>query len=155
MSLTGHPMIASIFMLVVTTALFALWFRYTCGLILNAKPAKDYARQVATANELRFLQIHQRLAGVEGRTDLDAMQKHLDRDYRLLTYILRHGAQFQIGGDPLERRILMLDFEMLRMWYAVCRWLSVTNGRNALEEMISIITHLANFLGERALCRAE
>ena len=148
-------MIANTFMLVITIALFVLWFRYTCTLILNAKPAKDYSHQVATANKLKFLQIHQRLAGVEVRRDLDAMQKHLDRDYRLLTYILRHGAQFQIGGDPLERRILMLDFELLRLWYAVCSWLSVTNGRNALEEMISIITHLANFLGERALCRAE
>ena len=148
-------MIASTFMLVITITLFVLWFRYTCTLILNAKPAKDYSHQVATANELKFLQIHQRLAAVKARNDLDAMKKHLDRDYRLLTYILRHGAQFHLGGDPLERRILMLDFEILRLWYAVCRWLWVTNCRSALEEMISIITHLANFLGERALCRVE
>ena len=148
-------MTASLAMVGVTITLFILWFRYTCNLILNTKPAKDYSRQVATVNELKFLQIQQRLARVEQRADLDAMLGHLDRDYRLLTYIVRHGAQFRIGGHLLERRILMLDYEALRLWYALSRWSSSGNSRRALMEMISIIGHFANFMGERALCRAE
>src|SRR5262249_2679020 len=133
-------MIAGLLMIVITIALFVLWFRYTCALILKAKPAKDYSRQVATASELQFVQIEQRLTKAEEPSDLDAMQQHLDHDYRMLTYILRHGAQFQIGSDPLERRILMLDFEMMRLWYAVSRRLWSATSRRALQEMISIIT---------------
>jgi hypothetical protein len=78
-------MIASLLMLLVTIALFAVWFRYTCVLILNAKPAKDYSLEVASANELKFVQIQQSLARVRKRADLDTMQHHLDGDYRLLT----------------------------------------------------------------------
>lgn len=148
-------MTASLLMVGITITLFMLWFRYTCNLILNAKPAKDYSRQVATVNELKFLQIQQRLARPEKGADLDAMLGHLDCDYRLLTYILRHGAQFRTGANQVERLILMLDYEVMRLWYALSRRLSSSNCRRALMEMISIIGHFANFMGERALCRAE
>jgi len=148
-------MIASLLMLVVTIALFAVWFRYTCVLILNAKPAKDYSLEVASANELKFVQIQQSHARDWKRTDLDKMERHLDGDYRLLTYILRHGAQFQVGLNSLERRIVMLDFEILRIWYAVARHISLANGRKSLQEMTSIVAHLANFMGERALAHAD
>ena len=146
---------ASVLMLVMTIALFAVWFRYTCALILNAKPSKDYSLDVASANELKFVEVQQSLAGVKERRDLDAMQRYLDGDYRLLTYILRHGAQFQVGINPLERRIVMLDFEVMRIWYSLCCRFSLGNGRNSLQEMISIITHLANSLGERAFSSAD
>lgn len=136
-------------MLVVTIALFAVWFRYTCVLILKAKPAKDYSLEVASANELKFVEVQQSLAKARARTDLDTMQRHLEGDYRLLTFILEHGAQFQL--DALERRILMLDFEIMRVWYAVARRASRSRGRRPLQEMISIIAHLANFMGERAI----
>jgi hypothetical protein len=148
-------MISSFLMLVVTLALFAVWFRYTCVLILKSKPAKDYSLEVASANELNFVRVQRSLPGVRERSDLDTMLRYLDGDYRLLTYILRHGAQFQIGASPLERRILMLDFEIMRIWYAFAGRVSLAKGRKSLQEMISIIAHLANFMGERAIARAD
>jgi len=139
----------------VTLALFGVWFRYTCVLILKAKPARDYSLEVASANELKFLEVQQSLACIRERGDLDTLQRHLVGDYRLLTYILRHGAQFQIGASRMERRILMLDFELTRLWYALTCRLSAAISRKSLQEMISIIAHLANFMGERAVARAD
>jgi hypothetical protein len=148
-------MLASFLMFAVTIALFGVWFRYTCVLILKTKPAKDYSLEVASANELKFVQVQQSLPGIRERSDLDTMQRHLEGDYRLLTYILRHGAQFQIGTSPLERRILMLDFEFTRIWYSCACRVSLAKGRKSLQEMISIIAHLANFMGERAVARID
>jgi hypothetical protein len=146
-------MIASLLMIVVTIALFAVWFRYTCVLILKAKPARDYSLEVASANELKFVEVQRSLAVARERNDLDTMHRHLEGDYRLLTFILQHGAQFQL--DALERRILMLDFEIMRAWYALARRASLFEGRRPLQEMISIVAHLANFMGERAVGAAD
>jgi len=74
----------STIMIVVSTGLLIYWFRYSCRLILNAKPAHDYTEQVAAANDLRFLDIQQDLPFVRGRRQLDNLQKSLERDYRVL-----------------------------------------------------------------------
>jgi len=148
-------MIPSLFTLVLTITLFVLWFRYTCVLILNARSAQDYGKQVAAANQLAFPQLQQSLKGVKNRRELDGMQKHLDRDYRLLLCLLQHGAQFQMAGSRIERRILIVDYQVMKAWYSASRRLSLPNGRHALQEMVSIVAHLANFMGERVLCGAE
>ena len=41
--------------------LLAYWFRYMCLLILSAKTTQDYAGQVATANQLSFLEVQSQL----------------------------------------------------------------------------------------------
>jgi hypothetical protein len=138
-----------------TLALGAIWFRYTCSLILKAKPAKDYRLQVVKANQLKFLELQKTLIEVRKRQELDRIQQDLERDYQLLTFVLRHGAAFQFGPDPVERRLLMIDFAMLRFWYSLSRRLSLVNPRPALNEMISILSHFANSMGERLLCPAE
>ncbi len=43
--------------------LFAYWFRYTCLLIVSAKTSRDYAAEVATANQLGFLEVQSSVAG--------------------------------------------------------------------------------------------
>lgn len=138
-----------------TVALGAIWFRYTCTLILNAKPAKDYRQQVIQANQLKFLDLQKDLVEVRKRQELDRIHQDLERDYQLLTFVLRYGAAFQFGPDPVERRLLMIDFAMLRFWYNVSRRLSLVKPQPALHEMISILSHLANSMGERVLCPAE
>jgi len=138
-----------------TIALGAIWFRYTCTLILSAKPAKDYRQQVIQANQLKFLDLQQELVETRKRRELDRIHQDLERDYQLLTFVLRHGAAFQFGPDPVERRLLMIDFAMLRYWYGLSRRLSLVNPQPALHEMISILSHLANTMGERVICPAE
>src|ERR1700686_2560565 len=93
--------------------LFGYWFRYTCLLILSAKTTFDYAADVATANQLGFLEIQAQLR--DGQTDLGRLQSSLDRDYALITSLL-HASQ---GELRLEDRMLQLNYRMMGAWYRV------------------------------------
>jgi hypothetical protein len=137
-------------MIVVSTGLLIYWFRYTCRLILNAQPARDYTQQVAAANELRFLQIQEDLPFVRGRSQLDNLEKTLERDYRVLSFLLRHTATLQPETDGLEQNMLMLHFNLLRAYYSLICAISQSKGRVAIQEMGRIVSYFANRMGERA-----
>jgi hypothetical protein len=142
-------MIASILIILVSTALLAYWFRYTCVLILRTRTVKDYAADMATANDLRFHEIQGRLVREAPAADLPALQKSLESDYRLLTYLVEHTAGLEVGGLTLEQRMLMIDFKAMRLVCALSRWVGIDYARGALEAMSSILNYLANAMGER------
>lgn len=142
-------MISSVLIIIFSLALLVYWFRYTCLLILRTRTTKDYAAGVVTANGLHFPQIQSRLRDEETLT-LDPLSESLNRDYRLLTYLMRHTAGFQLGGISLEQRMLLLDFRLMQVWYVFTRRLAAPQARAALDEMSSILGHLANAMGERA-----
>lgn len=142
-------MFASIFIIVVSVVLFAYWFRYTCLLILSAQSSRNYAPQVASANQLKFLETRSELAKEQPETPLAALQRSLDRDYRLLTYLLEHAAAYDVAGRSIEERILMLDYRLMSVWYFITRSMSGGLARRALIEKASIVNHLANAMGER------
>ncbi|HZU28147.1 MAG TPA: hypothetical protein VFA04_21630 [Bryobacteraceae bacterium] len=147
-------MTASIFFVSVSLVLFAYWFRYTCLLILSTRPARDFAKDVAEANRLSFRDVQDRLAGALTTADLDALQTKLDSDYSLITCLLRHGAEFKVAGSAIEERMLMVHYSLMRRWYALARRLSVTRGRQALDEMSQIVNHFAGLMGERSAAAA-
>jgi hypothetical protein len=147
-------MTASIFFVSVSLVLFAYWFRYTCLLILSTRPARDFAKDVAEANRLNFRDVQERLAGNLSTADLDTLQNKLDRDYALITCLLRHGAEFKVAGSAIEQRMLMVHYALMRRWYSFARRLSVTRGRQAIEEMAQIVNHFAGVMGERSAASA-
>ncbi|MBI1894980.1 MAG: hypothetical protein HYZ57_02170 [Acidobacteria bacterium] len=140
-------LITSVFIIVVSVALFLYWFRYSCLLILSGRGSRDYAAHVASANQLSFLEARNRL--MNGGNTLDQLRDSLDRDYRLLIYLLRHAANYKVAGKPLDERMLIIDFYLMRAWYALARKFSEPLARAALLEMTSILNHLANSMGER------
>ena len=127
-------MFASIFIILVSAALLAYWFRYTCVLILRTRTVKDYAAGMATANDLRFHEIQGRLVREAPAADLPSLQKALESDYRLLTYLVEHTAGLEVGGLTLEQRMLMIDFKAMRLVCALSRWVGIDYARAALEE---------------------
>ena len=143
-------MIFSLIMIGVSSCLFIYWLRYTCGLILSAKTARDYTHDVAEANGLRFLQVQQDLAQVRERPDLDTLHSNLGTDYRLLTYLLVHGPAFHANGDRLEQMMLMLNFRLLDAFYTLTCPISMSNGKRALREMTQVVGYFANRMGERS-----
>jgi len=147
-------MIASILIIIFSLILFAYWFRYTCLLILSTRPARDYAGKVAEINQLNFLEVQAELNGTPRQADLDRLQKSLDRDYRLVTYLIRHSAKFQVCDDGLERIMLMVDYQIMKGWYAVARAFSNAQAQDAVREMSRIVGHFANAMGERVASEA-
>jgi len=120
-------MLASVLITVVSLVLLGYWFRYTCILLLRANSAE---------------------AAVNPEGELDALSKALERDYRMLTYVWRHGAD--LGDQSIEERILMLDFKVMRAWYRLTRTAAPVQARNALSEMGAVVAFLSQKLGQQA-----
>ena len=126
--------------------LLGYWFRYTCLLILSAKTTRDYAGEVAEANQLSFLEVQARLRA-ETPANLDNLHAALDRDYARITELLKAGS----GQDlPLEDRMMQMNYRVTQMWYRATRRISSSAARNALDEMSMMVSHFANSMGERA-----
>jgi hypothetical protein len=143
-------MVISLIMSGVSLGLLIYWLRYSCELILSAKSARDYTRDVAEANDLRFLQVQQELAQVRERIELDSLRLKVENDYRLLTYLLVHGPAFHANGDRVEQFVLMLNFKLLMAYYELTCRISVSIGKRALREMTQVVGYFANRMGERS-----
>ncbi|HYL96209.1 MAG TPA: hypothetical protein VET69_10425 [Terriglobales bacterium] len=145
-------LVVTIGMTVGSLLLFGYWFRYTCLLILSAKTTQDYAGEVAAANQLSFLEVQATLrAGVPAA--LDPLQAALDRDYALVTYLLKNAA-LAAGHRSVETRMLAMNYGLMRAWFRLSRQFSLEASRRALEEMSQVVAHLANVMGEQAACGA-
>ena len=142
-------MIAIAIITVFSLAFLLAWFRYSCGLILSAKPAHDYTPQVAAANELRFLEVQHDLADASERRVLDTLRQKLERDYYLLSYLLDHSPALHTGSDGFEQIIMMLDFKLMKAFYSTVSMLSRSGARRALQEMTQVVSYFANTMGER------
>ncbi|MEP6961222.1 MAG: hypothetical protein ABI995_04045 [Acidobacteriota bacterium] len=128
--------------------LFGYWFRYTCLLILSAKTTRDYAGEVARANQLSFLEVQAQLRA-EGAADLSRLNASLDRDYALVTYLIQNAA----GGNAefrVEDRMLQMNYNFTRFLFKTLGKLSPDVARHSLNEMSMVISHFANAMGERA-----
>lgn len=142
-------MVSSLLIITFSVVLFVYWFRYTCLLILKTKTSRDYAHQVALANQLNFLEVSGRLQKDPGADQLATLHASLSRDYRVLTYLLQHAAGFPFKGRSLEQRMLMIDFKLMECHYGLTRKFAASQSRHALEEMSYILSHFANVMGER------
>lgn len=133
--------------------LFVYWFRYTCLLILSAKTANNYAGDVAAANQLGFLDVQTRLR--EGSfADLDPLHSALERDYSLITYLLKNAAHTGEEESSLEGRMLEMYYGMMNACYRAVKPFSAEAARSALEQMSFVVEYFANAMGERAACGA-
>jgi len=66
-----------------------------------------------------------------------------------LTYLFKHAAAFQVGGDRLEHVMLRVDFHVMKFCYSISRKFAESRARVALEEMSQIVAYFANAFGER------
>ena len=132
-----------------SVVLFAYWFRYSCLLILQARTKESYTLQTAGANGLRFPAVQEQLrSAAQQAGELDRLHIHLSNDYRILSLLLRCSSD--MGMDPLEQRMLMLDYSVMHVWYRLMRRAAPPQARQALEEMSNIVSYFANSVGRHA-----
>ncbi len=129
--------------------LLAYWFRHRCLAILDSRPSRDYAKQAAKANRLKFPEIQNRLQVDTGGDEFNSLRASLVQDYRMLSYLLRHTADFQPGPQNLGEWMLMADFHLMHAWYWLTVRVSHAQAKYALEEMSRIVNHLAHCMGRR------
>lgn len=140
-------MFTSILILTVSFALLVYWFRYCClGLLRN----RTAGAALVPGNRFSFQQVTER---IPTEPNLDPLHQALDRDYRVVTYLLRHAAGF--GAQSVEHRILLLDYKLMQVWYFLTRGAAPRQARKALAERAAILGCLAQKMGEQAGLRGE
>ncbi len=148
-------MVSSILIIAFSAVLLCYWFRYTCLIILRTKPSFDYTADVVHANGLKFAEVRGQLNRRTEFEHLRPLHKALVEDYRLLTYLLRHTGGLHVGGITIEQRMLMIDFKVMQICYALASLLGMAQARRALQEMSNVLSHLANVMGERAAASVQ
>jgi hypothetical protein len=141
-------MLASILIIVFSSALLLYWFRYSCALLLQNGQSENL--QAIDNATFRFSDIQDRL-----QTDAELAPVHalLQRDYQVLTYLARNAAGLNLEG--MEERLLVWDYKLMSFWYSLTRTAAPEQARQALREMTSVLTLLAGRIGERAGVRSE
>ena len=139
-------LVATVTITLSSVLLFGYWFRYTCLLILSAKTTRDFAGEVATANQLGFLEVQSQLRA--NAADLGPLCDALDRDYAILAGLMQRSED---AATSVEQRMLAINYKAMKVWYKLNR----THGnlalaRNALAEMSAILGFFAEKLGQNA-----
>ena len=83
----------------------------------------------------------------EART-LDILAQSLDRDYRVIAYLLHNAAEYR-WFQTLEQSVLALDFQLMRASFRMFRGVSHRLAKNAVLEMAAIVRSMAQSAGER------
>jgi len=142
-------MFASAFIITISLALLIYWFRYSCMLLLR-NHAERNAVLWAEGQRFNFGEVQQQL---DTALALDKLHSSLDRDYRIISYLLQHAAKLEL--ESFEERLLVFDYRMMQMWYRATRTAAPEQAREALREMASILGVLAANIGERAGLQTE
>lgn len=140
-------MVASVAIIGFSLVLLIYWFRYSCVLLL-----RNCVEQPSVIQDQRFgfAQVQRQLAS---SSRLDPLHQLLERDYQLLTYLLQHAAG--LSADPLEDRLLALDYRLMAGYYRLTRTLAPEQARRALAEMASVVSVMAGRIGVQAGLQAE
>ena len=136
-------MIASILIIVFSVVLLVYWFRYSCVLLLRNAAERN---EVALADD-RF-SIGLVLERVHTEKHLDTLERALDRDYHVLTYLLKHAADLELAS--IENRMLILDYKLMRLCYRITRTIAPEQSRKALAEMASVLCAVARQAGQQS-----
>jgi hypothetical protein len=135
-------MLASILIIAFSLVLFVYWFRYSCILLLRNRA--DQPAGVA-AERFNYADVRQQL---QSALELDPLHHSLERDYRVLTYLLEHAAGLEL--EQLEYRLLVLDYKVMQGWYRLTKWVAPRQARRALAEMAEVLGALVGRIGEQA-----
>jgi hypothetical protein len=138
--LRGGHLLASLLVIVVSSALFLYWFRYTCLLLLAQRGDTSDALKVASTIRLSFPGVQEAIQAQQPAWALDCLHDSLEQDYQILTDLLRQTTE----SESIQRRILTIDYKVMQLWYKVARTSpSLLRANKAIEEMSSILSFFA------------
>lgn len=141
-------MFTSIIIILLSVAMFAYWFRYSCVLILETSWSEDQAKAVAAQNGLQFGSVENSLAQASSVQALDRVRDLLDQDMERVIGLLERVPSVQVAGRSLECQMLMLDYRLLKAWYSVTRSFAAPKAQQALREMSQVVGYIAGECGD-------
>jgi hypothetical protein len=142
-------MVTSVFIIAISVVLFVYWLRYSCVLLLRS--AQQRAEMPTVADE-RFSAFSV-LERLKTEADLAPLERALERDYYVLTYLIEHAADLELAS--IENKLLVLDYKLMRLWSRLTRTVAPQQSRKALSEMASVLSVLVAQMGEHSYLRME
>src|SRR3972149_4869213 len=140
----------SVFILASSGLLLLFWLRSAAQSVLRQRFEQDYSAEVAEANQLEYLAIRKALAeSPEETADSAGLLTTLERDYEALTYLLRNAATVHVGRYSRTERLLIMDFQLLRLWVRLKRLLGWPSWRAGLLGSAPILEYCGNVAGPR------
>jgi hypothetical protein len=134
-------MVSGVLIIAISVALLVYWLRYSCVMLLRG--AQESTAMCTDADE-RF-SASSVLERLKTEADLAPLERALERDYRVVTYIIEHATDLELAS--IENKLLVLDYQLMRLWSRLTRTLAPQQSRKALSEMASVLRVLAGQMG--------
>ena len=134
-------MISGVLIIAISMLLLAYWLRYSCVILL--RDAQERTATFTVADE-RF-SASSVLERLKTEADLAPLERALERDYRVVTYIIEYATDLELAS--IENKLLVLDYKLMRLWSRLTRTLAPQQSRRALTEMASVLRVLAGQMG--------
>lgn len=146
-------MTLSILIILASFAMLVYWFRYSCLLILDSQWDGDLARRVAEQNDMSFSRLEYSLGRVKCDAELDELYFQLDRDLASVRQLLAANKRQAEDGDQLELKMLLTNFNVLRVqyWFARLGWFA--QAQQSLREMSRVVGYLASLTEAQSAAR--
>ena len=84
---------------------------------------------------------------------MDPLERELERDYRVVSYLISHAADLELAS--IENRLLILNYRLMRVWSRMTRSFAPLQSRRALSEMASVLSVLVRQMGEQNSLHAQ
>ena len=142
-------MVTSVFIIAISVILFVYWLRYSCVMLLRS--ARERAEMPTVADE-RF-NVSSVLERLKTESDLAPLERALERDYYVVTYLIEHAADLELAS--IENKLLVLDYKLMRLWSRLTRTVAPQQSRKALSEMASVLSVLVGQMCEQSHLQTE
>ena len=142
--------LVSVSILIISALMLVFWLRSASRSILQERFEQNYSAEVAEANQLEYLTVRKAVSdGPEDSVDYANSLGALERDFEALTYLLRNAATVNVGRYTNRERLLVLDFQLLRVWVRFKRTVGLSSWQSGLVEMATILEYFGNVVGQR------
>jgi hypothetical protein len=124
--------------------LFVYWFRYAVRMLLSENEAAEPKTVLTRLSLMETRETWRQW----GELPLDRLHQALEKEYRLLEYLLDHAAGLRLR--PTEIYLLTLDYRLMRLRFRLTRNASAAHAHRALEEMARILGYIAYKMRKRS-----
>ena len=142
-------MVTSVFIIGISAVLFAYWLRYSCVMLLRS--AQERAEMVTAAADRFNVPVVPECLQTDA--ELDALECALDRDCKVVTYLIEHAAGLELAS--IENKLLVFDYRLMRLWSRLTRTVAPQQSRKALSEMAAVLHVLFAQAGEHSQLQME
>jgi hypothetical protein len=136
--------------LAASSLLLVFWAHAAVQALLLRQAETPSVVELAEVNELSYLTVRRALqTDPRMKGEPAPYLAAVERDYEALTYLLRNAATVRVGHYSPRERLLLMDFQLLRLWVRAHQFLGWTGWQMRVLEMTNILDHFAATVGRR------